>query len=63
MSECRVLLIAGKPLREPVVWHGPFVMNTQQEIDQVMPSELCKNMFSIYQTNYIENAILKINSF
>ena len=22
----------GRPLREPVVWHGPFVMNTQQQI-------------------------------
>jgi redox-sensitive bicupin YhaK (pirin superfamily) len=26
------LLVAGRPLREPIVQHGPFVMNTQQEI-------------------------------
>lgn len=26
------LLIGGKPLKEPVVWHGPIVMNTQDEI-------------------------------
>jgi quercetin 2,3-dioxygenase len=28
----RVILIAGRPLREPIVQYGPFVMNTQQEI-------------------------------
>jgi quercetin 2,3-dioxygenase len=28
----RVLLIAGRPLKEPIVQYGPFVMNTQQEI-------------------------------
>ncbi|GAB3032911.1 MULTISPECIES: pirin family protein [Oleiagrimonas] len=28
----RVLLVAGKPLREPVARYGPFVMNTKQQI-------------------------------
>ena len=31
-QSARALLIAGKPLNEPIVQHGPFVMNTQQEI-------------------------------
>jgi hypothetical protein len=32
----RFLLLAAKPLREPVVQYGPFVMNTREEIEQAI---------------------------
>jgi redox-sensitive bicupin YhaK (pirin superfamily) len=32
----RLLLVAGKPLNEPIVQYGPFVMNTREEIERAV---------------------------
>ncbi|EPS68233.1 hypothetical protein M569_06535, partial [Genlisea aurea] len=42
----RFVLVGGRPLGEPVVQYGPFVMNSQEEIDQAIEDfEECKNGF------------------
>lgn len=35
-EDARLILVAGKPLNEPIVQYGPFVMNEQQEIHQAL---------------------------
>ncbi|KAH9620469.1 hypothetical protein KSS87_016579 [Heliosperma pusillum] len=44
----RFVLIAGQPINEPIVQYGPFVMNTQAEIEKTFEDyQLCKNGFEM----------------
>lgn len=40
----RFLLISGKPLKEPIAWYGPIVMNTKAELQQAI-SDLRQGTF------------------
>lgn len=40
----RFLLLSGKPLKEPIAWGGPIVMNTKEELNQAF-KDLDENKF------------------
>lgn len=46
----RMILVAGKPLNEPIVQYGPFVMNTQEEIQQTLQD---------YKAGHFQRALIK----
>jgi len=45
----RFLLISGRPIREPIAWYGPIVMNTQEEL-RIAFEELEKGTFIKHRT-------------
>ena len=47
----RVLLIAGAPLREPIVQYGPFVMNNRAEIRQAIDDAAAGRLGAISPRN------------
>ncbi len=46
-TESKFLVMSGEPLREPIVGHGPFVMNTEAEIKQAF-GDYRRGMFGTF---------------
>lgn len=58
-TECHLVMIAGEPIKEPIVQYGPFVMNTQEDIQKTFRDyQLGKNGFENapkWQSDYVKN--------
>ena len=51
-----VLLLGGRPIREPVAWMGPFVMNTREEVLQAFDDYRAGRLGSIPAVQAVHNA-------
>ena len=51
-----VLLLGGRPIREPVAWMGPFVMNTREEVIQAVADYQAGRLGSIPAVTAVHNA-------
>jgi len=54
-----VLLLGGRPIREPVAWMGPFVMNTREEVIQAMADYQAGRLGSIPAVHNTPTSVLE----
>jgi len=50
-----VLILGGRPIREPVAWMGPFVMNTREEVMQAFADYQAGRLGTIPATTAVHN--------
>jgi redox-sensitive bicupin YhaK (pirin superfamily) len=49
-SDATMLVLTGEPINEPVVWHGPFVMNSEEEIERAI-ADFRSGRFGVISAN------------
>ena len=49
-KSARFILLSGEPIGEPLVTYGPFVMNSQEEINQAIIDYQNGEMGSLYES-------------
>jgi redox-sensitive bicupin YhaK (pirin superfamily) len=50
-----VILLGGKPIREPIAWAGPFVMNTKAEVLQAF-EDYQRGKLGVIPASYVPHA-------
>ena len=54
-----VIILGGRPIREPVAWMGPFVMNTREEVMQAMADYQAGRMGTIPAIHHAPTTLLE----
>jgi hypothetical protein len=56
-----VIVLGGRPIREPVAWMGPFVMNTREEVIQAMADYQAGRLGSIPAIHNAPTTLIESN--